>query len=29
MIFVPKSTLSKIEHFIPTPTLGMYFAPLP
>jgi polysaccharide biosynthesis/export protein len=28
MIFVPKSTFSKIQHFIPTPTLGTYF-PIP
>ena len=29
MIFVPKSTFSKIEHFIPTPTIGTYISGLP
>jgi hypothetical protein len=27
MIFVPKTALSKLERFIPVPSLGMFFNP--
>jgi protein involved in polysaccharide export with SLBB domain len=29
MLLVPRSSLSKITRFIPVPSLGMYFNPLP
>jgi polysaccharide export outer membrane protein len=29
MLFVPKNTMSKIEHFFPTASMGTFFQPMP